>query len=122
MTDSGGCLCGNLFLDYDYHRFGARTGDSSIEVFEVTDSDGVILHEQKRMYEFSRKDGRYALNVVCGGIGMYEREVYLTDGESKLVFAEGKRRLDTFAHSIAQENPRGEQAAPGQPLPAAVFR
>lgn len=31
--ESGGCSCGALFIDADYHRFSARDGDESVEVF-----------------------------------------------------------------------------------------
>ena len=35
MNDSGSCSCGNLSLDQDYGRFGAKTGDKSIEVYKT---------------------------------------------------------------------------------------
>lgn len=33
-TQSETCLCGNLTKDADYGRFGARTGDETIEIYQ----------------------------------------------------------------------------------------
>jgi hypothetical protein len=98
-----------MFLDIDYHRFGAKSGDDSIEVFEASASDGLILRDQSHMYDFIRAAGGYVLNVVCGGIAMYEQTVHLTDDQAEQVFAEGKRRLDDFAYRVAKGKFNGEQ-------------
>lgn len=33
-TQSDMCPCGNLIKDIDYGRFGARTGDKTIEIYQ----------------------------------------------------------------------------------------
>lgn len=102
MRDSGGCYCGNLFIDFDAHRFGADTGDDSIGVFRLVGGDGVVLRDVKKMYELRYMNHKYILNVVCGGIAMYEKEVILTEEQSRRVFDEGKSRLDDLAYQVVK--------------------
>lgn len=39
-TNSGSCICGNLFIDLDAGRLGTRKGDTTVILIQVKEREG----------------------------------------------------------------------------------
>jgi hypothetical protein len=64
-----------------------------------------LERDQDRMYELSKADnGDIVLNVVAGGIGMYEIALTLSAEELARYNEEGKSFIDVLAYDVARNN------------------
>ena len=61
------------------------------------------------MYRLYRREGGLVLGVVCGGVGMYEARVKLTEEEAQAYEKEGAAFLDRLAARIARSTDDYEQ-------------
>ena len=62
-----------------------------------------LLRNMDRMYKLYEDGEQLVLSVVCGGIGMFEAKVVLTDGEKADYEEQGESYLDDLAYDIGKD-------------------
>ena len=54
-------------------------------------------------YILYEKEGKLLLSVVCGTVGMFDRNIYLTDLEKENFDLKGKSFIEKFANEIRND-------------------
>lgn len=55
-------------------------------------------------YSLFENNGKYLLDVLCGGVGMYQLKIWLNTSEKESYLKEGDSYIDRLSKSI-QRNP-----------------
>lgn len=65
--------------------------------------DECLIKDSIRMYGFTRANGdEYVLNVVCGGMAMFEAKIVLSSEEVRSFQLEGKAFIDLLAMDVSK--------------------
>ena len=76
-----------------------------IETYAMAET---LIHDSSRMYLLRKTNGgTFVLDVVCGGVGMYEVSLPLNTEEVDRYLEEGKPYIDHLA-SLVTSNPNSE--------------
>ncbi len=74
-----------------------------------------VLIDSRNMYKLFKADTKYILTVVCGGIGMYERSIALTDEEVEKFRERGESYIDELACDVSKNEAKYRDRAAEHP-------
>lgn len=70
-----------------------------------------LIKNHERMYKLLQDSDDLILAVVCGGVGMFEMKVVLTDEEKSKYEELGSPYLDDLAYDIGRNTSKYEERA-----------